>query len=266
MAQDNHDRRPTDPAHNNVEAGLEQILQPAIADDGDDCTFCSTCAFSAACLAEGYDKPSLRRLHCLVEHTGPYRAGDVIFREGEPFTAIAAVRAGTVKTRVLDPDGREQIHGFFLPGEGIGLSAIHATRYPCDAVAIDTVTLCRFSFPLMATLAQEMPRLQGHLFRLLSEDIGKAMMMAGDHSADARMAAFLVMMSRRYARRGFSPNRFQLAMSRADIGNYMRLAAETVSRVLRRFQDEGTIAVDGRLIEIKGAPALLRLAAPMLRD
>ncbi len=243
-------------------------IRPAvtgIADDGDELRFCSTCAFSAACKAEGYDKPSLEELHCLVEHIGPYRAGEAIFVEGEPFNAIAAVRAGTVKTRVIDSDGREQVQGFFLPGEVIGLSAIHNSRYPCDAVALDTVALCRFSFPAMATLAQKMPGLQSHLFRLLSQDIGKAMMMAGDHSADERLAAFLVMMSRRYAARGFSPRRFSLAMSRSDIGSFMRLASETVSRVLRRFQDDGLIAVDGRAIDIVDMASLEALAVSTLR-
>lgn len=245
---------------------IRQAVVPAVADDGDALRFCSTCAFSAACTSEGYDKPSLEELHCLVEHVGPYRAGEVIFAEGDPFLAIAAVRGGTVKTRVIDSDGREQVQGFFLPGEVIGLSAIHNNRYPCDAVALDTVVLCRFSFPAMATLAQKMPGLQSHLFRLLSQDIGKAMMMAGDHTADERLAAFLVMMSRRYAARGFSARRFSLAMSRADIGSFMRLASETVSRVLRRFQDEGLILVDGRVIEITDLTGLQALAVSTLRD
>ncbi|MCB1553301.1 MAG: cyclic nucleotide-binding domain-containing protein [Xanthomonadales bacterium] len=121
-----------------------------ILDDGDEFSFCTTCAFSSACLAEGYDKSQLRDLHCLVEHEGPFTAGAHLFREGDLFTSIAAVRAGTVKTYVVDERGREQVHGFFLPGEVIGLSAIHGERYPCNAQALDTVTVCRFSFPLLA--------------------------------------------------------------------------------------------------------------------
>ena len=105
-----------------------------IADDGDGLRFCSTCAFSDACLSQGLDKASLAELHVLVEHIGPFAEGQHIFREGEEFTAIAAVRAGTVKTYVMDADGREQVLGFFLPGEVIGLNAIHHARYPCNAV------------------------------------------------------------------------------------------------------------------------------------
>jgi CRP/FNR family transcriptional regulator, anaerobic regulatory protein len=242
-----------------------RVLPNPIADDGDELHFCSTCAFASACAAEGYDKSALLELHCLVEHVGPYAAGDFLFREGETFNAIAAVRAGTVKTFTVDAHGREQVLGFFLAGEVIGLNAIHSARFPCNAVALDTVTLCRFSFPRMATLAGRMPGLQSQLFRLLSQDIHKAALLAGDFSADERMAAFLVSFSRRYAARGFSPTRFHLAMSRTDIANYLRLAAETVSRVMRRFADEGLLAVDRRDFELLDLPRLEALARPLLR-
>jgi CRP/FNR family transcriptional regulator len=237
-----------------------------IADDGDALRFCSTCAFSDACLSQGYDKSALSELHVLVEHIGPFAEGEHIFREGDEFTAIAAVRAGTVKTYVLDTAGNEQVLGFFLPGEVIGLNAIHQARYPCNAVALDTVMLCRFSFPKMALLATRMPGLQAQLFRLLSQDIGKAALLAGDYSADERMAAFLVSLSRRYAQRGFSASRFHLTMARTDMANYLRLAPETVSRVLRRLQDEGLVQVERRELEIRDAAKLEALARPVLRD
>jgi CRP/FNR family transcriptional regulator len=237
-----------------------------IADDGDALHFCSTCAFSAACLSQGLDKAALGELHMMVEHVGPFHEGEHIFREGDEFTAIAAVRAGTVKTYVVDPGGQEQVLGFFLPGEVVGLNAIHQARYPCNAVALDTVMLCRFSFPRMALLATRLPGLQAQLFRLLSQDIGKAALLAGDYSADQRMAAFLVALSRRYAQRGFSATRFHLTMSRTDIANYLRLAPETVSRVLRRFQGEGLVEVDRRELEIRDDARLQALARTVLRD
>lgn len=242
------------------------LPNPAVADDGDELHFCSTCAFSSACLEQGYDKAALLDLHCLVEHVGPYHEGDLLFREGDPFTAIAAVRAGTVKTYVLDNNGDEHVLGFFLPGEVIGLNAIHPARYPCNAMALDTVSLCRFSFPQMALLATRMPSLQQQLFRLLSQDIGKANLLAGDYSADERVAAFLVTMSRRLAARGLSGSRFHLSMTRSDIGNYMRLAPETVSRVLRRFQDDGLLAVERRELAILDRSRLDDLARGVLRD
>ena len=239
---------------------------PAMADDGDAMRFCSTCAFSDACLSNGYQKSDLDDLHVLVEHVGPYPADAMIFREGDPFNAIAAVRAGMVKTSVTDAQGREQVLGFYLPGEIIGLNAIHAERYPCNAVAVDTVMLCRFSFSQMASLATRMPGLQQQLFKLLSADIGKAALLAGDFSAEERMAAFLISLSRRYAQRGFSARRFQLAMARTDIANYLRLAAETVSRVLRRLQDDGILKVDRRELEIIDMERLQQLARHVLRE
>ena len=237
-----------------------------ISDDGDEFQFCSTCAFSAACLDQGFDKSRLRELHVLVEHVGPFAEGEHIFREGDPFEAIAAVRMGTVKTYVNDSEGREQVLGFFLPGEVIGLNAISQSRYPCNAVALDSTLLCRFSFPSIAALASRVPGLQQHLFRLLSEDIGKAALLGGNFTADERMAAFLVSMSRRHAARGFSATRFRLSMTRTDIANYLRLASESVSRGFSRLQDAGLVRIDRREIEIADQPRLAALARNILRD
>lgn len=237
-----------------------------MADDGDDLHFCSTCAFSSACVDSGYDKSSLRDLHVLVEHIGPFREGEHIFREGDDFNAIAGIRAGTVKTYVTDLAGREQVQGFFLPGEVIGLNAISRSRYPCNAVALDTVLLCRFSFPRIATLATRMPLLQQHLFRLLSEDIGKAALLAGDFTAEERMAAFLIVLSRRYSARGLSPRDMRLTMARTDIANYLRLAAETVSRILKRFQENGLIRVERRNVELLDPGRLQEIAQNVLRN
>ena len=247
-------------------ATVPRVDARTLADDGDELHFCSTCAFSQACLSQGMDKRALMDLHVLVEHVGPFHAGEHVFREGDAFDAIAAVRAGTVKTYVIDRDGREHVLGFHLPGEVIGLNAIDGEHYPCNAVALDTVMLCRFSFPKISVLAARLPGLQQHLFRLLSRDIGRAALLAGDWTADQRMAAFLVGLSRRLSARGFSPNRFQLTMARTDIANYLRLAPETVSRVLRRFQEDGVLRVDRRELEILQREALDALAAPVLRD
>lgn len=241
-------------------------LTPVCADDGDEAHFCSTCAFSQACMSQGYDKSALKELHVLVEHIGPFHEGDTIFREGDEFNAIAAVRSGTVKTNVIDVSGDEQVLGFFLPGEVIGLNAIHHAKYPCNAIALDTVMLCRFSFPKMALLATRMPDLQAQLFRLLSQDIGKAALLAGDYSADQRIAAFLIALSRRYAARGFSASKFNLTMSRTDMASYLRLAPETVSRILRRFQDDGLIVVNRREFELAAFAQLEQLAKPVLRN
>ncbi|MEO5625185.1 MAG: helix-turn-helix domain-containing protein [Dokdonella sp.] len=236
-----------------------------IADDGDEQKFCSTCAFGAVCVGRGVDKLALTDLHCLVEHVGPYRAGESIFRTGDRFGAIFAVRSGTVKTRLVDLEGREQVLDFHLPGELIGLNAIHPEMYPCDAIALDSVEVCRFSFPALATLATRIPQIQQELFRRLSKGIGDASVRNQESSADERLAAFLLELSARYAARGFATHSLRLSMSRSDIANYLGLAAETVSRVLRRFQDRGLLDVDGREVAIGNVTALRDIARNLLR-
>ena len=233
-------------------------------DDGDTLRFCSSCVFGRVCLPHQVDKTALNELHCLVEHAGPYEPGAHIFRIGERFNAIYAVRDGMIKTCFYDDTGREQVLGFHLPGEMIGLNAIHPERYPCEAVVVDTAYVCRFSFPALATLASRLPHVQKELFRLLSKDIGNAALLAGDYSADERLAAFLIGLSDRFAERGYSGASFRLAMSRGDIANYLRLAAETVSRVLRRFQDNGLIGVDGRDVTILRPDELTAIARNLL--
>lgn len=232
----------------------------ATADDGDEYAFCSTCAFGAVCVGRGLDKIGLNELHCLVEHVGPYRAGASIFRTSDRFTAIYAVRSGTVKTRLVDLEGHELILGFHLPGELIGLNAIHPEVYPCDAVALDAVEVCRFSFPALATLASRIPEIQKELFRRLSKDIGDASLRNQESGADERLAAFVLDLSARHAARGFTAHALHLAMSRSDIADYLGLAAETVSRVLRRMQDNGLLAVDGREVQILDFAALTAIA------
>ncbi len=247
------------------ETAIGRMQANTIADDGDEQKFCSTCAFGAVCVGRGVDKLGLAELHCLVEHVGPYRAGESIFRTGDRFGAIFAVRSGAVKTRLVDLEGREQVLDFHLPGELIGLNAIHPEMYPCDAIALDTVEVCRFSFPALATLATRIPQIQQELFRRLSKGIGDASVRNQESSADERLAAFLLELSARYAARGFATHSLRLSMSRSDIANYLGLAAETVSRVLRRFQDQGLLDVDGREVAIGNVTALRDIARNLLR-
>ncbi len=236
-----------------------------IADDGDETRFCSTCAFAEACSVAGYGKPELAELHCIVEHVGPYAPGETVFRTGDPFKAIFAVREGSVKTCLPERGERkEQVLGFYLPGEVIGLNAIHPERFPCDAVALETTMFCRFSFPAMSALAARMPAVQKHLFRMISKELGTMSALAGAHGADERVAAFLLNLSARYARRGFSGTRIRLSMSRSDIASYLRLANETVSRVLTRFRSKNLIRLSGRRLQLLDIHRLHRLGAGLL--
>ncbi len=250
--------------HNSHSSPSSRSPVKPITNDGDESTFCSSCAFSNACVAAGYGKRDLYDLHCLVEHTGPFEPGTHVFRTGDPFRAIYAVRSGMVKTVMVDADGREQVLGFYLPGEVVGLNAIYPEQFPCDAVTLEPTEFCRFSFPAMSALAARVPSVQQHLFRMLSKELGTASLLAGDHTADERMAAFLVDLGERYALRGMSDTKFRLSMSRADIANYLRLAAETVSRVLGRFREQGLLRIDGRHVEILDPGALRERARCVL--
>jgi CRP/FNR family transcriptional regulator, anaerobic regulatory protein len=243
-----------------------RLTRPAINPngEGDLATFCGTCAFAPVCLPAGYDKTALAELHCIIEHIGPLAADTHVFRARGTFNAVYAVRAGTVKTFVIDENGREQVLGFHFPGELIGLNAIYPAQYPCSAITLDATTLCRFSFPAMAALAAKVPGIQETLFRLLSQDIGRSSVLVGDYSADERLAAFLVMLADRFEARGYSSTRFTLSMSRSDIANYLRLAPETVSRILRRFQDDGLLRIERRDVELLQPDGMRKLARCVL--
>ena len=211
---------------------------------------CSSCSLAELCLPVGLDRESLGRLDSLVTRDAPLHAGDHLYKKGDPFDALYAVRSGYLKSYTVDESGREQVLGFYLPGELLGLDAIYPERHQCNAVALDTASVCRLPYEDLSTLAGQVPGLQKQMFRLLSKDIHDSHSLAGDFTAEERLAAFLLSLSARLKLRGYSPTHFMLAMPRRDIANYLRLATETVSRVFKRFQQEGLIAVDRRDIRL----------------
>lgn len=225
--------------------------------------FCHACALARACEGRNLKLTARRKLQGMVQRIGPFEPGSFLFRQGEPFHSITAVHSGTVKTFVVDASGREQVSGFFQPGDVVGLGAIHSGRYPCDAVALDTVSLCSAPFPAMTELATEADDLQLQIFRLLSHGIRKAAVLAGDYTAEERVATFLMGLSRHRLARGEPGHELDLVMSRQDIANYLRLASETVSRVLQRMQHEGVIRVNRRRVELLDMPRLSTLAVEL---
>jgi CRP/FNR family transcriptional regulator len=211
---------------------------------------CSACSLAELCLPMGLEKDDIERLDAIVQPEGPLHDGEHLYRIGDPFKAIYAVRAGYLKTYIVDDAGREQVLGFHLPGELVGLDAIYPNRHQCNAVALDTASICKLAYSEITTLAAQLPGLQKQIFRLMSRDIGTSHALSGDFSAEERLAAFLVNISNRLYVRGYSATHFLLAMPRRDIANYLRLAPETVSRVFKRFQDDKLIRVDRRDIEL----------------
>ncbi|HEY0334334.1 MAG TPA: helix-turn-helix domain-containing protein [Stenotrophomonas sp.] len=227
---------------------------------------CAECSFKLQCPSGAVAETARRELDAQIERGAPLHAGTVLYRQGESFRSLAVVRLGSIKTLAVDRAGREQVLGFHLAGDLLGMDAIDQGYHRSSAVALDTVVLCRLPFAAVAELASRFPELQGKLFRLLSRDIARAVQLSGPHSADERLAAFLVGMADRLARRGYSHTRCQLSMSRSDIASYLRLAPETVSRLLRRFQQEGLLLVEGRDVELRGHRQLQAMAAPILRQ
>lgn len=224
---------------------------------------CASCSLQELCLPRGLDGEDLAKLDALVERRGPYHEGDHLFRVGDRFQAIYAVRGGSYKTYTVDSEGREHVLGFHLPGELLGLDAIHPERHRCNAVALDTATICVLPFADLTTLAGQISGLRSQILRIMSKNLAEAATLAGDYTAEERMAAFLSGLSERFRMRGYSATEFNLAMSRRDIANYLRLATETVSRVFARFEKEGLIAVDRRAVRLLDLPRLRELCAAM---
>ncbi|MHB8423538.1 MAG: helix-turn-helix domain-containing protein [Gammaproteobacteria bacterium] len=211
---------------------------------------CSSCSLAELCLPMGLSPQDLQRLDSIVQPTGPLHAGAHLYRVDTPFHALYAVRSGYLKTYIVDETGREQVLGFHLPGELVGLDAIYPNRHQCNAMALDTVTVCVLQYADIAALALQVPSLQKQIFRLMSKDIVSSHALAGDFTAEERLAAFLMSLSRRLQLRGYSAAEFILAMTRRDIANYLRLATETVSRVFAKFQEDGLIEVERRDVRI----------------
>ena len=211
---------------------------------------CSACSLSQLCLPMGLDKTELEHMDALVTRTAPMQEGEHLFRVGDPFKAIYAVRSGSYKSYTVDSEGREHVLGFHLSGELLGLDAIYPERHMCNAVALDTATVCTLPYSELTALAGKIDGLRVQLFKLMSKDLADTATLAGDFTADERLAAFLIGLSRRYQQRGFSAQEFNLTMSRRDIANYLRLAPETVSRVFARFEKDSLIAVDRRTIRL----------------
>lgn len=224
---------------------------------------CSTCSLAQLCLPMGLDQADLERMDALVTRSDLMHEGEYLFRVGDPFKAIYAVRAGSYKSFTVDSEGREHVLGFHLAGELLGLDAIYPEKHVCNAMALDTASVCVMPYDQLRTLAGQIDGLRAQLLRLMSKDIADAATLAGDFTAEERIAAFLVGLSRRFQQRGFSPKEFTLTMSRRDIANYLRMAPETVSRVFARFEKDKLIAVEHRSIRLSDANKLHDMAQCM---
>lgn len=224
---------------------------------------CRNCAVFALCLPVGMGSADLSLLERVIKRRRIVRRGEHVFRAGNPFHSVYAVKSGALKTYVPLAGDAALVTGFHLPGELVGLDAAGAGIYQYSARALLTTSLCELPFDQFEALGGVVTGLQRQLVRLIGGQIGRDVLLRVLHcrrSAEARLAAFLVDLSERFARRGFAASEFRLPMSRTDIGSYLGLTKETVSRLCTEFHQRGLLAVAGRQVKIRDAAGLRALA------
>ena len=224
---------------------------------------CGDCGLHDICLVEGLSPAELDRLTGMVAMRRRVKRGEPLFRAGDPFDAVYPIRLGFFKTRVSSDDGREQVTGFPMPGDILGFDAISVGTFQCDAIALEDAEVCVVPFDKLESLTREFNGLQRQLHRVLSREIVRdqgVMMLLGTMRAEQRIATFVLNLSQRFALRGFSPREFILRMTREEIGNYLGLKLETVSRTFSKLQDDGLIAVEQKRLRIEDAARLREVA------
>jgi CRP/FNR family transcriptional regulator len=224
---------------------------------------CSSCSMHQLCLPMGLDESDMQRLDGIIGRRRVPRDG-ILYRIGDKFTSLYAVRVGQFKTYQANPDGAQQITGFQMSGELLGMDAISTDTHQCDAVALEDSEVCEIPFARLEELFGDIPTLLRHFHRIMSKEITReqsVILLLGNMRAEQRFAAFLVNLSSRYAVRGYSATNFQLRMTREDIGNYLGLTIESISRLLSKLKKDGLLAVSNRDLELLDLPALKALAA-----
>jgi CRP/FNR family transcriptional regulator len=225
-------------------------------------TGCANCNLRELCIPKDIAGEQLARVEQVVFARRRLKRGDSLFKAGDAFNSLYAIRSGFFKTAVLNSDGREQVTGFQMTGELLGLDGIGSGRYNGNAVALEDSEVCVLPFATIESLGREIPAVQRNLHSVLSREIVRdhgVMMLLGSMSAEERLAAFLLNLSRRFTARGYSASDFHLRMTREEIGSYLGLKLETVSRLFSRFQAEGLIEVAQKHVRIVHAEGLERL-------
>ncbi len=223
---------------------------------------CSDCSLHQLCLPKMISKEDMHTLNNIIVRGKSLKRGELLFNFNDTFRSIYVVRSGSLKTVYAKEDGIEQVIGFYLAGELLGFDAING-YHPCSAKALETSNVCEVPFEHLEALSARMPSLQHQLLRLMSKEINtdqNVMVLLGKKNAEVRLASYLLSISSRYQQRGFFSQDFYLSMSRSDIGSYLGLAVETVSRTFSLFQEQDVLMVERRHIIIKDRDYLQRLA------
>lgn len=223
---------------------------------------CANCSLATLCLPYGLDAPDVERLESIIKRNKPVQRGSILFAPGDRFRSLYVIKTGSVKTYAQTASGDEHVIGFHLPGELLGLDAIQDDAHGCFAKALETTALCELPFDKLEQLSTAIPSLQHQMLRLLSKEVSaeaNMISLLNNSTAEERLASFLVSLSERFRRRGFSATDFFLAMSRQDIGSYLGLALETVSRLFTRFQEHGILEVDRKHVKIRDLERLKQM-------
>ena len=214
---------------------------------------CQSCSFSHLCLPVSLNKTELDSLDDIIERKKPLHKHDKLVKAGNKFNSLYAVRAGSFKSFVSSKDGEEQIIGFHFPGDIIGFDALRENAHQSYTQALETAMVCELPYETLDKMAVQFPKLRHQIMSFMSAEIKQdhdLMMLLNKRTAEERLIYFLAHLSKRFEDRGFSPRQYNLSMTRNEIGNYLGLTVETISRLLTRFQKEGIIKVDGKLITI----------------
>lgn len=223
---------------------------------------CSSCNLRELCLPVGLSEPQLTQLDAMVTNRRSIKRGEALFHTGEPFKAVYAVRTGFFKTCVSSVDGRDQVTGFQMAGELLGLDGISTDHHACDAVALEDSQVCVIPYNQLEELSRKFTDLQHQFHKILSREIVRdhgVMLLLGSMRAEERLATFLLNLTQRLHARGFSSTSLVLRMTREEIGSYLGLKLETVSRAFSKFQDDGVLEVKQRDIRITNEEALKAL-------
>lgn len=228
---------------------------------------CSNCNLRELCLPSGFNPEEMERLDSIVRTRQRVKQGERLFSEGDEFTSLFAIRTGFFKTSITTDDGREQVIGFQMAGEIVGLDGIVNDVHTCNAVALEDADVCVMPFSNVEDLSREFPILQRHVHKIMSREIvreNEVMMLLGNMRAEERLAAFLINLVQRLHTRGFSQSEVVLRMTREEIGSYLGMKLETVSRTFSKFSDEGIIEVKQRHVRIINPEALKKIFNPQV--
>ena len=224
---------------------------------------CSQCGLKDLCISRNLSPSDERALGRVIRQTRAFAHGRTLFWQGDQFEALYAVRSGAVKSVSCDAEGQERVRGFFLPGDIIGLDALHSGSHPASAETLGEARFCVLPHSAVDQLLDDIPGFSRRMLGLMSLELSRSLSLAGDYSAEQRMVAFLLDIADRLGHRTGRYSQIRLEMSRADIANFLRLVTETVSRVLSRFAQKSWIQVRRREISILDRAALEQLAAPL---